>query len=191
MTVPISVLIPTRNEAKNIVKCLESVSWADEVYVVDSNSTDSTPDLAKSRGAQVVDFSWDPNGPRKKNWALEHLPWTHEWVLMVDADEEVTPSLQREIATAVREPSQYAGFLVPYNFYFLGRLLRYGAPLRKLILFKHSLARFEQMTVPEVTGYDVELHEHPLVRGRVGKLRSPMIHNDFEDLHHHFQRHNT
>ena len=84
MTVPVSVLIPTRNEEKNIRKCLDSVSWAAEVYVVDSSSTDRTAELAQGQGATVVQFSWDRQGPRKKNWALDHLPWKYEWVLVVD-----------------------------------------------------------------------------------------------------------
>src|SRR5258706_7647077 len=91
---PLSVLIPTKNEEKNILKCLESVSWASEVYVVDSHSTDGTVQIAERQGATVVDFTWDGKGPRKFNWALEHLPWKNEWVLVVDADEEVTSSLR-------------------------------------------------------------------------------------------------
>jgi glycosyltransferase involved in cell wall biosynthesis len=190
MTVPLSILIPTKNEERNIRKCLESVAWAGEVYVVDSCSTDRTAEIARSLGAEVVAFSWDRKGPRKKNWALENLPWRYEWVLVVDADEEVTLTLRDEITAVVNHASAYAAFLVPYHYYFLGQLLRYGSPLWKLILFKHHLARFEQTVVPEVTGYDVELHEHPLVHGSIGRLRSPMIHHDVEDLHHHFQRHN-
>jgi glycosyltransferase involved in cell wall biosynthesis len=190
MTVAISVLVPTKNEERNISKCLESVAWADEIYVVDSCSTDRTAEIARSQGAAVVPFSWHGKGPRKKNWALDHLPWKHEWVLVVDADEEVPPALRDEITAAVCRPSSHAAFLVPYHYYFLGRLLRHGAPLWKLVLFKHRLARFERMEVSEVTGYDVELHEHPLVRGSIGRLRSPMIHRDNETLHHHFQRHN-
>src|SRR5262245_50348579 len=170
MTVAISVLIPTKNEERNIRKCLESVAWADEVCVVDSCSTDCTVEIARRLGAKVISFSWDGKGPRKKNWALDHLPWKHEWVLVVDADEEVPSALRDEITTAVCRSSSYAAFLVPYHYYFLGRLLMHGAPLWKLVLFKHHLARFERMDVPEVTGYDVELHEHPLVHGSIGRL---------------------
>ena len=189
MTVPISVLIPTRNEEENIIKCLESLVWADEVWVVDSYSTDRTTGIAESLGAKVAPFKWDGRGPRKKNWALDHLPWKHDWVLIVDADEEVTPELRDEVAVAIARPG-YEAYLVPFHFYFLGRLLRHGAPLRKLILFRHAKVRFERTNVPDVTGYDVELHEHPLVRGLTGKLQSPMVHHDMADLHHHFQRHN-
>src|SRR3989442_5112234 len=155
MTVPLSVLIPTKNEEKNIHKCLESVSWADEVYIVDSCSTDRTAEIARSRGATVVPFSWDGKGPRKKNWALDHLPWKYEWVLVVDADEEVTPALRDEIVAVISKPSEQDGFLVRYNYYFLGRLLLHGAALWKLILFRHSLARFERIEVPEFTASDL------------------------------------
>src|SRR5438105_13641571 len=108
MTVPVSVLIPTKNEEKNILKCLASVSWADEVFVVDSHSTDRTAELATGQGATVIEFTWDGKGPRKFNWALENLPWRNEWVLVVDADEEVSASLQSEIATLVGKPSAHA-----------------------------------------------------------------------------------
>ncbi len=186
----ISVLVPTLNEERNIDKCLASLSWADEVWVVDSFSTDRTIEIAKEMGAKVATFRWDGLGPRKKNWALDNISWSHEWVLIVDADEQVTDALRDEITAAV-ERSEYDAFLIPYHYYFLGRLLRHGAPLWKLILFKHTKARFEMVNVPEVTGYDVELHEHPLVQGNTAKLHHAMIHYDMADLRHHFQRHNV
>jgi glycosyltransferase involved in cell wall biosynthesis len=190
MGAAVSVLIPTKNEEQNIEKCLRSLAWADEIYVVDSYSTDRTKEIAAALGAKVVDFQWHGVGPRKKNWALEHVPWKHEWVMVVDADEEVTPELGREISARVAADPEYAGFRVPYLYYFLGEFLRHGEPIWKLILFKHRLTRFETMDVPEVTGYDVELHEHPLVQGAVGYLHSRMLHRDFHDMHRYIQRHN-
>ena len=188
--VPISVLIPTKNEQENIRKCLESVAWADEICVVDSHSTDETRRIAHEFGAVVVDFVWDSKGPRKRNWALEHYPWKHEWLLLLDADEEVAPELRDEIAATVRAKTNRAGFLIRFHYYFLGRKLRHGDPLWKLCLIRHSLARFETIDVPEVTGYDVELHEWVRVNGSVGRLRSVILHRDFESLQHHFHRHN-
>jgi len=73
MSAPISVLIPTRNEEENIRKCINSLSWADEIWVVDSHSTDHTAEIAKALGAQVVHFKWDGRGLRKKNWALNNI----------------------------------------------------------------------------------------------------------------------
>lgn len=188
--VPLSVLVPTRNEERNIERCLRSVSWAAQVFVVDSHSTDRTAEIAREMGADVIPFRWDGRGPRKKNWGLDNLSWANEWVLVVDADEEVSDPLRKEISAALTNGPRFEAYSIPYQYYFLGRLIRHGAPLRKLILFRHRLARFEQTAVPEVTGYDVELHEYPVVRGRTGKLAAHMIHHDFDDLHHYFDRHN-
>ena len=85
---PISVVVPVKNEERNMVACLESVAWADEIWLVDSHSTDRTCEIARQFGAQVVQFDYTGGFPKKKNWALEHLPFKHEWVLLLDADEE-------------------------------------------------------------------------------------------------------
>jgi glycosyltransferase involved in cell wall biosynthesis len=190
MGVPVSIMIPTKNEEQNIGKCLGSVAWADEIYVIDSSSTDRTAEIAAAMGAKVINFHWDGKGPRKKNWALENLPWKHEWVMVVDADEEPTAALRKEISALISSSSTHAGFRVPYRYYFLGRLLQHGEPIWKLILFKHRVTRFETTNVPEVTGYDVEIHEQPLVQGTVAHLRSHMLHHDFHDMHRYIERHN-
>ena len=188
---PVSALIPTRNEESNIEKYLASVAWADEIVVVDSASSDRTVELALSLGATVVPFSWDGTGPRKRNWALANYPWRNQWVLLLDADEEVTPELANEISRVVRANPDEAGFLIHFHYFFLGKMLRHGDPLWKLCLVRHRDARFETMNVPEVTSCDVEVHEWVRVAGRVGRLRSVMLHRDRQDLHHHFDRHNT
>src|SRR5882757_8926991 len=89
--VPVSVLIPARNEAANLPRCLASVAWADEVFVVDSQSTDGSDKIAEAAGAQVVQFYFNGVWPKKKNWALENLPFRHDWVLILDADEVMPP----------------------------------------------------------------------------------------------------
>ena len=86
---PLSVLVPVKNEAANLPDCLASVSFAREIVVVDSASTDNTTAIAEEAGARVVQFVWNGKFPRKKNWALENVPWQHEWVLIVDADERI------------------------------------------------------------------------------------------------------
>lgn len=190
MAVPVSVLIPTKQEEANISKCLASVSWADEIFVVDSNSTDRTVEIARGMGARVVPFQWDGTGPKKYNWSLENLPFSHEWVFVVDADEEATPELGEEIGRVLSSPSAYAGFSVRFEYFLMGQRIRHGDPLVKPILFKHRLTRYEKMDVPEVKEYDIEVHEYPLVNGSVGRLKSRMLHRDWSDLHHHFARHN-
>jgi glycosyltransferase involved in cell wall biosynthesis len=189
MNIPVSILIPTRNEEKNIRKCIQTVGWSDDIWIVDSNSTDRTAEIATQLGGKVVQFQWNGTGPRKKNWALDNVEWKYEWVLIVDADEEVTPELRDEIATALKVP-EYNAYQVRYNYFFLGQLLKHGDALWKLILFRHERARFEKMDVPDVTGYDVEVHEHPVVQGSTGRLRARMIHRDFGNLFHYTQRHN-
>jgi glycosyltransferase involved in cell wall biosynthesis/SAM-dependent methyltransferase len=188
---PVSVLIPTRNEEANLAKCLASVAWADEVVVVDSASDDRTAEIARAHGATVVPFAREPGGPRKRNWALENHKWKHEWVLLLDADEEVSPELAQEISRAVSNDTAHDGYLIRFHYFFLGRNLRHGDPLWKLCLVRHRRARFETVDVPEITAYDVEVHEWVRVPGTVGRMREVMVHRDFQDLHHHFDRHNT
>jgi glycosyltransferase involved in cell wall biosynthesis len=88
---PISILIPAKNESANLAACLESCRFADEIVVIDSASTDGTREIAARFGAIVVDFKWDGRFPKKKNWALAQVPWRHEWVFILDADERITP----------------------------------------------------------------------------------------------------
>lgn len=187
----ISVLIPTRNEEINIKKCLESVKWADEIFIVDSNSHDRTVEIAQQYTDHIINFSWNGKYPRKKNWALDNLQFSHEWLLIVDADEEVTPELQKEITSIARNGSEYDAYMIRYNYNFLGKQLKFGDPLWKCIFFKHKNIRFERLDTPDVTGYDVEVHEHPVVRGCLGQMKSRMIHHDFQNLHHYFERHNV
>jgi glycosyltransferase involved in cell wall biosynthesis len=89
--VPISLLVPCKNEEANLDRCLQSVHWVAEVFVVDSNSSDKTSEIAEMHGAKVVQFEYKGGWPKKKNWALENLPFSNEWVLILDADECLLP----------------------------------------------------------------------------------------------------
>src|SRR5579864_5902547 len=116
---PVSVLIPVRNEQENIADCLATVAWANEVIVVDSASTDDTARLAYQHGARVVQFSYVPGGPRKKNWALKNLSFRNQWILILDADERITPALASQVASALCDPQGHAGFYLNRRFNFL------------------------------------------------------------------------
>src|ERR1700704_1292397 len=98
---PISVIVPVRNEARNLPRCLESLREVGEVYVVDSQSADQTVKIAKSYGAKVVQFHYGGGWPKKRQWAMESLPFEHEWIFLVDADEAMTPELAEEIRSAI------------------------------------------------------------------------------------------
>jgi hypothetical protein len=125
VSVPVSVLIPTLDEEVNLPECLSSVAWADEVFVVDSFSNDRTTTIARDSGAQVVQHAFESYS-RQKNWALDNLPFRNEWVLIVDADERVTPELRCEIETTLATGA-CAGYYLNRRFIFLGVWIRHAA----------------------------------------------------------------
>jgi len=190
--VPVSVLIPAKNEEVNLPACLESVSRADEVFMVDSQSSDRSLEIAESYGVQIVQFYFESGWPKKKNWALENLPFRNQWVLIVDCDERITPQLWDEIADAIENP-HYDGYYLNRRVYFLGRWIRHGGkyPDWNLRLFKHQQGRYENLKTEEIpnTG-DNEVHEHVILKGSVGYLKNDMEHIDFKDIYHWLDRHN-
>jgi glycosyltransferase involved in cell wall biosynthesis len=97
MSVPLSVVIPIKNEARNIERCLRSVTWASEIYLIDSQSTDDTCRIAAQYGVKVVQFDYRGGWPKKKNWALANVPFANAWVLLLDADEVLMEDGRKEI----------------------------------------------------------------------------------------------
>ena len=190
--VPVSVLVPAKNEEANLPACLASLSRADEVFVVDSQSCDRTPEIAVQYGAQLVQFHFNGHWPKKKNWALEHLPFRHEWVLIVDCDERIPPMLWEEIAKAI-QTADYGGYYLNRRVFFLGQWIRHGGkyPDWNLRLFRHAQGRYENLQTEAIpnTG-DNEVHEHVILSAPVGYLQTDMIHEDFRDLFHWLERHN-
>ncbi len=190
---PISVIVPVKNEAMNIADCLASVAWADEVWVVDSHSTDETVALAESHRAKVVQFDWQLGGPKKKNWALETLSFSNEWILLLDADERVTPELEAEIRRLWRQADKVEGYYVNRKLIFLGRWIKHCGwyPSWNLRLFKHRMGRFEQLKTEDIQhAGDVEVHEHVVFSGQVAYLKNDLLHEDFKSIYHFVERHN-
>ncbi|WP_193195255.1 glycosyltransferase family 2 protein [Nostoc sp. MG11] len=190
--IPVSVLIPAKNEEANLPACLASLIRADEVFVVDSQSTDNSVEIAKSHGANVVQFSFNGQWPKKKNWSLDNLPFRNEWVLIVDCDERITPELWEEIDQAIHN-NQDNGYYLNRRVFFLGKWIRHGGkyPDWNLRLFKHQKGRYENLNTEDIpnTG-DNEVHEHVILQGKVGYLKNDMLHEDFRDLYHWLERHN-
>jgi glycosyltransferase involved in cell wall biosynthesis len=188
---PVSVLIPARNEASNLRDCLASVDFAQEIVVVDSASTDGTQAVAEAAGARVVQFLWNGKLPRKKNWALENVQWQNEWVLIVDADERITPQLEREIREAICR-ADVDGFYLNRRFWFLDGWINHCGyfPSWNLRLFRHRLGRYEQIEVDDdVPSGDNEVHEHVLLHGRADYLHAPMEHYAFPDIATFIEKH--
>ena len=189
--VPVSVLIPIKNEAPNLPRCLGSVQWADEIVVVDSHSTDGSIEIAERHRAKVVQFEFNGTWPKKKNWALENVSFNNEWVLVLDADEVLPPAAAAEISDAIANAKNIAGYWINRRFFFLGRWLRHSYyPNWNLRLFRHSLGRYEQLTTAATNSGDNEVHEHVVVRGATGRLRSEMDHYAFPSVEAFIEKHN-
>jgi glycosyltransferase involved in cell wall biosynthesis len=167
----LSVAIIARNEAHSLRACLESVSWAEEIVVLDSGSTDATVELCRSLGARVEITDWPGFGPQK-NRAIERC--SCDWILSIDADERVTPQLRAELEHAIASPGANVAFRMPRLSSYCGRQMRHGGwwPDYVARLFRRGTARFS----PDV------VHEKLLIDGPTGTLTHPLIHETFADL---------
>lgn len=181
----ISVVIIAFNEELNIRHALESVrEWADDVFVVDSNSTDRTREIAEDMGATVVIQPW-LGYARQKNWSLNNLPINTDWVFILDADEAITPELRDELLTISKRPAseiEHAGFYVNRLTFFMGKPLRHCGyfPSWNLRFFRHGMARYE----------DRDVHEHMMLDGTSARLDRLMLHHDRRGLEHFIAKHN-
>jgi glycosyltransferase involved in cell wall biosynthesis len=190
--VPVSVVIPTLNEAANLPRCLDYLKWADEVVIVDSGSSDDTAKIASERGATVVQFKWDGTWPKKKNWAMRNLPLKHEWILIVDADESILPELATEIAAAIKDPTN-VGYFINRRFMFMGVWLKHCGyyPSWNLRLIKRGFGEYEKLTDVGDTGSgDNEVHEHVIAKGPTAYLKSDMLHYAFPTIQTFVEKHN-
>lgn len=189
--VAVSVLVPIKNEADNLPRCLGCVRWADEIFVVDSQSTDGSVEIAQQHGAKVVQFQFNGTWPKKKNWALENLPFRNDWVLIVDADEALPAEAEAEIRNAIQTAGEIAGYWINRRFLFLGRWLRHSYyPNWNLRLFRHALGRYERLTVAETKSGDNEVHEHVIVQGTTARLRFEIDHYAFPSVEVFIEKHN-
>jgi len=173
----LGVLLITLNEESNVERCLGSVAFADHRLVVDSFSSDRTVELARALGAEVVQHEWTGYS-RQKEIAVDHLKT--DWIFWIDADEEASPGLQREIGSVLAGGSPMSGFLVPRLSQYEGRWIRHGGwyPDRKLRLARRSEARFDGRIV----------HESLTVQGDVGVLQHPLLHHPYRNRRHHLEK---
>ena len=182
--VDITVIVPTKNEEKNLAYCLEPIyEWANKVIVVDSNSTDKTAEIAKTYNAEVIPFNYQGGWPKKRQYVLDNYVFTTTWVLLLDADEILTPDSKKEIETAINQ-AEFNGYYLFFRMEFLGRMLIKSDPgLRKLSLFRVGKGGYEKrFEAQDASMGDMEVHEHVLVTGKVGTLQKPIIHRNINDL---------
>ncbi len=185
----LSVAIITCNEERNLGRTLGSVCWADEIIVVDSGSADGTVAIARSFGAHVIEREW-PGFAMQKNFALAQCTGT--WILSLDADEELSPELQRQIRTLLATNPPLDAFRVKRRNLFLGRWIKYGGfyPDTKLRLFRRSTATFAARPKFE----DRPVHETIAFDGAEGTLDYDLIHHAYPTLEaylEHMNRYST
>lgn len=168
----LTAIVITKDNERTIGRCIASLAFADEVIVVDSGSTDRTPEICRELGAHVhVTHDWPGYGPQK-NRALGHA--TGAWVISVDSDEWVTPALRAEIERTLARTDAKAGYAFPRRSSFCGRYMRHSGwwPDHVVRLFRREAGRFT----------DDQTHERLLVEGPVGRLREPIMHEAIVDL---------
>jgi len=187
---PMSVIVPVRNEAHNLARCLDSLRGVGEVYVIDSHSVDTTVEIARTHGAKIVEFHYHGGWPKKRQWAMDTLPLAYDWILLVDADEALTPELGEEIKATIARPD-LDGFYIQLQMYFLGRRLRHsGANFYKLSLFRRGKGRYEcRLKDQNASMADMEVHEHVVVEGKTAKLQHALLHHNVESLSRYIQKH--
>lgn len=179
---PLSVVILTQNEEKNIEDCLKSIyEWVDEIFLLDSYSTNGTGNLGKKYGCRVYQHSFD-NYSTQRNWAQDNLPIKNEWVLHLDADERVSHELMEELNIIFSESANcFDGFLVSRRTLFLGRWIKHGGhyPAYHLRIFRKNLGRSEDRL------YD----QHFYVNGTIKTLKGDIIDIITSDLDTWISRH--
>lgn len=174
----ISALITCKNEAHNMDALLKSVSWCDEIIVVDSFSTDETLSIAKKYTSEIFQHEYDSPAKQKNRFIPKA---SHDWVLILDADERVKPELESEIKILLNQSQiPYDAFWIYRENYFLGKKIRYsGWQKDKVIrLFKRDLYQYD----------DKQVHEEIMQHGNIGKLKHKLIHYTYKDLAHYLEK---
>lgn len=176
--IPVSVVIVARNEAVRLPACLAALDDFDEVVVVDSESMDNTKDLAAAAGARVENFVWNGDYPKKRQWCLDNLRFSHDWIFFVDADEVVTKELVEEIRRSIKRDCD--GFFVCGRYVVGGGPLRFGMKNKKLCLFRRGKFYFPVVDDLDLPGMgEIEGHYQPVPAApgvKIGYLRASLLH---------------
>jgi len=177
----ISIFIQTLNEQDNLPGLLDTVSWSDDIVVLDSMSTDDTERIACERGCRFIQREYDGRGPHQ-NWAMENIDFRHKWVFYLDADERMTDELKAEILAIANDPDeQRVAFYCGRKNHFRGTWIRHAMPPGHIMrFFQPPHIRFKRKVNPT-----------PIVNGPVGYLKNMFLHYNFsKGLHEWIDRHN-
>lgn len=190
--IPITVLVQTRNEEAGILACIEGLSSFDEVIVVDSNSSDRTCEIAASAGAKIVEFTWNGDYPKKKQWELDNVFTRNEWILFIDADEIPNDHLLSSInGIDFENISHVAAFDLKLDYVFNGKILKHGHKVVKRALVHRNRVKFPTINDLASPGMgELEGHYQPEAFGDVNALDGAILHDDKDPIGTWFERHN-
>ena len=187
----LTIAIPVKNEERNLPGCLDAIGTdlAKRIVIIDSGSTDRTRSIAEERGIEVIDFTWNGQFPKKRNWYLRnHTPST-KWIFFLDADEYLTHEFKKELRENLTSDSAVVGFWLKYSIYFMGHKLKGGYPLKKLALFQVGKGEYECIQEDSWSALDMEVHEHPILDGPTGQMKNKIDHQDFRGVNHYVTKH--
>jgi glycosyltransferase involved in cell wall biosynthesis len=185
--IPVTALVVTRNEEPRLATALAALQPFEQIIVADSHSTDNTTVIARNMGAEVIDFDWNGQYPKKRQWCLDHLSFRHDWVFMVDADEIVTPELCAEIQQSLERDKarNIAGYFVRGQYARNGKVLHFGMKNNKLALFDRHKFMYPVVDDLDIDGMgEIEGHYQPVLRepyhgAGIGALRCALIHDAY------------
>ena len=187
----ISAVIFTKNETANIEECINCLSDFSEIIIVDSQSSDGTIEKAIGLNTKVVNFKWNGKYPKKRQWSLENIDYSNDWILFVDADERISNTFISELRNFfASDTSLYSAGSIPIQYHFLGKKLRYGQRPRKVALLKIGKASFPEVDDLAAFGMgELEGHYQPIIQGKTKKFHQGIDHDDNDPVWTWMQRH--
>jgi len=184
----ITIVVPVKNEERNLPECLENIKAFEHVVLVDSGSDDRTLEIAAEFGREVVQFKWNGEFPKKRNWLLRNYKFKTPWVMFLDADERLTPGFCDELGRVLPETKCNA-FICFYDNWFMGRMLRHGDVMRKTAILRLGTGEYEKIDEHGWSNLDMEIHEHLQVDGDVGVIKARLEHHDKRSLESYYKKH--
>lgn len=184
----LTIVVPVKNEERNLPGCLENVKAFKHVVVVDSGSTDRTLQIAAEFGREVVQFKWNGEFPKKRNWVLRNYKFQTPWVMFLDADERITPAFCAE-AEKTLSKTKCNAFICYYDNWFMGRMLRHGDVMHKTAILRLGTGEYEKIDEHGWSNLDMEIHEHLQVEGETGVIKARLEHHDKRSLESYYKKH--
>lgn len=189
--VNVSVVVFTKNESANILECIKSLEGFSQIIVIDSQSHDSTKEIAMNLGIEIIDFNWNGEYPKKRQWSLENVKYKNDWILFVDADERITEDFVLELKNFLARFSEnFAAGSIPIDYYFAGKRLKHGQRPRKTALLRIGKVKFPVINDLTAEGMgELEGHYQPIIAGKTRKFRKSIKHNDNDPISTWMSRH--